>query len=70
MATWVKWWRSKTAWIIIITAAVAMVGSFLCAYYLAYPLNLIAVIAWCVPSGIIIRKVAIEAIIKKLKDKK
>jgi hypothetical protein len=42
-----------------------MVGAFLCAYYLAYPLNLITAIACCVPSGIIIRKVIIKAMIKK-----
>jgi hypothetical protein len=42
-----------------------MVGAFLCAYYLAYPLNLITAIACCVPSGIIIRKVAMEAMTKK-----
>jgi cation transport ATPase len=63
--SWVKWYRSKTAWVIIIAAVVAMVGAFLCAYYLAYPLNLITAIACCVPSGIIIRKVAMEALIKK-----
>jgi multidrug efflux pump subunit AcrB len=62
---WVKWYRSKTAWVIIITAVVALVGAFLCAYYLAYPLNLITAIACCVPSGIIIRKVIIKAMIKK-----
>lgn len=62
---WVKWYRSKTAWVIIIAAVVAMVGAFCCAYYLAYPLNLITAFACCVPSGIIIRKVAIKAMTKK-----
>ena len=66
---WVKWYRSKTAWVIIIAAVVAMVGAFLCAYYLAYPLNLITAIACCVPSGIIIRKVAIKALTKKGEEK-
>jgi hypothetical protein len=47
--SWVKWWCSKTAWTIIIAAVVAMVGAFLCAYYLACPLNLIIVIACCMP---------------------
>ena len=63
--SWVKWYRSKTAWVIIIAAVCAMVGAFLCAYYLAYPLNLITAIACCVPSGIIIRKVIIKAMTKK-----
>ena len=63
--SWVKWYKSPTAWVIIIAGLVAMVGAFLCAYYLAYPLNLITAIACCVPSGIIIRKVAMEAMTKK-----
>lgn len=63
--SWVKWYRSKTAWVIIIAAVVAMVGAFCCAYYLPYPYNLIGAIACCVPSGIIIRKVAMEAMTKK-----
>lgn len=62
---WVKWYRSKTAWVIIIAAVVALVGAFLCAYYLPYPLNLITAIACCVPSGIIIRKAIIKAMTKK-----
>ena len=67
--SWVKWYRSKTAWVIIITAVVALVGAFLCAYYLPYPLNLITAIVWCIPAGIIIRKVAIKALEKKGEDK-
>ena len=62
---WVKWYRSKTAWVIIIAAVVAMVGAFVSAYYLPYPLNLITAIVWCIPAGIIIRKVAIKALTKK-----
>jgi hypothetical protein len=46
-----------------------MVGAFLCAYYLPYPLNLITAIGCCVPSGIIIRKVAIKAMTKKGEEK-
>ena len=66
---WLQWYKSPTAWVIIIAAVVAMVGAFLCAYYLAYPLNLITAIACCVPSGIIIRKVAIKAMAKKGEEK-
>jgi hypothetical protein len=62
---WLQWYKSPTAWVIIIAAVVAMVGAFICAYYLAYPLNLITAIACCVPSGIIIRKVTIKALTKK-----
>lgn len=67
--SWVQWYRSKTAWVIIIAAVVALVGAFCCAYYLAYPLNLITAIACCVPSGIFIRKVAMEAMTKKGEEK-
>lgn len=63
--SWVQWYKSPTAWVIIIAAVVALVGAFLCAYYLAYPLNLITAIACCVPSGIIIRRAIIKAMIKK-----
>ena len=61
----IKWYRSKTAWEIIITAVVAMVGAFVSAYYLPYPLNLITAFVWCIPAGIIIRKTAIKALEKK-----
>lgn len=67
--SWVKWYRSKTAWVIITAAVVALVGAFLCAYYLPYPLNLITAIACCVPSGIIIRKAIIKAMTKKGEEK-
>ena len=66
---WVKWYKSPTAWVIIITAVVALVGAFLCAYYLPYPLNLITAIACCVPSSIFIRKVAMEGLIKDKESK-
>lgn len=66
---WLQWYKSPTAWVIIIAAVVALVGAFLCAYYLAYPLNLITAIACCVPSGIFIRKVAIKAMTKKGEEK-
>lgn len=60
---WLQWYRSKTAWAIIITAVVAMVGAFVCAYYLPYPLNLITAFVWCIPAGIIIRKALIKLMV-------
>jgi hypothetical protein len=66
---WLQWYKSPTAWVIIIAAVVAMVGAFICAYYLPFPYNLICAIACCVPSGIIIRKVAIKAMTKKGEEK-
>lgn len=67
--SFVKWYRSKTAWVIIIAGLVAMVGAFCCAYYLPYPLNLITAIGCCVPSGIFIHKIAIKAMTKKGEEK-
>lgn len=61
---WVKWWRSKFAWTLIVAGIMAMGLAFCSAYYLPYPWNLIGAIASCVPSGIVIRK----AIIKKLTE--
>lgn len=62
----IKWYRSKTALAIILVVVGALIGA-LCAYYLAYPLNLITTIACCVPSGIVIRKAAIRAMLKREK---
>ena len=62
---WVKWYKSADAWKIIGSAVVSLVGAFLCAYYLAYPLNLITAIACCVPSGWYIRRTAIKAMTKE-----
>lgn len=62
---WLQWYKSPTAWVIIIAGLVALVGAFLCAYYLPYPWSLIMPIACCVPSGIVIRKTIIKAMIKK-----
>jgi cation transport ATPase len=65
---WLQWYKSPTAWVIIIAAVVAMVGAFCCAYYLAYPLNLITAIACCVPSGIIIRKALTKAMVDAIEE--
>jgi hypothetical protein len=60
---WLQWYKSPTAWVIIIAAVVALVGAFLCAYYLPFPWSLITPIACCVPSGIIIRKALIKLMV-------
>ena len=65
----VKWYKSAYAWKIIGSAVVAMVGAFASASLLPYPYNLIGAIACCVPSGIIIRKAIIKALIKKGEEK-
>ena len=61
----IKWYRSKTAWIIIITAVVALVGAFASASLLPYPYNLIGAIAICIPCGWYIRRTAIKAMTKE-----
>lgn len=68
-ATWIKWWKSKDAWIIIISALIAMAIAFCSAYFLYWPWNLIGAIIPCIPAGIIIRKTLIK-IINKLSDNK
>lgn len=61
--TWVKWWKSKDAWIIIIAGLLAMATSFCSAYFLQWPWNLIGVIILCIPAGIIMRKTLIKILI-------
>lgn len=68
--SWVKWYRNKTVWVIIITGLMAMVGAFLCAYYLPFPYNLIGAIACCIPGGIIIRKGIIKALESSINTEK
>lgn len=61
---WIKWWKSKLAWTIIIAGLVAMVGAFILAYFLPSPYNIIGACLACVPSGIVIRR----AVAKKLTE--
>jgi cation transport ATPase len=67
---WLQWYKSPTAWVIIIAAVVALVGAFCCAYYLPFPYNLIGAIACCIPSGIIIRKGIIKALESSINKEK
>ena len=62
MANWVKWWKSKFFWIIFSIEIIAMVLSFLSAYFLPSPWGLICVILVCTPAGIAIRKLSIKKI--------
>lgn len=62
MANWIKWWKSKFFWTIFGIAIIAMVLSFLSAYFLPSPWGLICVILVCIPSGIAIRKLSIKKI--------
>ena len=52
---WIKWWRSKFAWTLIIAGIVALVLAIISATLLPYPYNLIGAILSCIPSGIVIR---------------
>ena len=62
MANWIKWWKSKFFWTIFGIAIIAMVLSFLSAYFLPHPWGLICVILVCTPAGISIRKLSIKKI--------
>ncbi len=62
MANWVKWWKSKFAWTIIGLVALAMVLSFLSAYFIVDPWGLIGVFLICLPTGYILRRMVIKKI--------
>ena len=62
MATWIKWWKSKFAWTILGLVALAMVLSFLSAYFLMDPINWILAIVIAGSFGFSIRRVVIKKI--------
>lgn len=64
MAEWIKWWKDKTILAIYGVVALAMVLSFLTAYYLSNPFNWLLPILICIPCGLVIRKL----IVKKLTE--
>lgn len=60
----IKWWKDKTILAIYGVIALAMVLSFLTAYYLSKPFNWILPILICIPCGLVIKKLTV----KKLKN--
>ena len=68
MSEWIKWWRSKTAWLFIVASLVAMAGALASAKLLKYPYNLIGAIGVCLPCGAIMRSVALKLIKQKIKE--
>lgn len=67
----IKWWKDKTILAIYGVAALAMVLSFLTAYYLSNPLNWLLPILICVPCGLVIRRlvvVKLNKVVKELED--
>jgi hypothetical protein len=62
MSTWIKWWKSKFAWTLIIVILAGMGLSFLPAYFLDW--GWIISICTGLGTGFIIRKL----IIKKLDE--
>lgn len=61
---WIKWWKDKTILTIYGIIAIAIVLSFLTAYYLSNPFNWLLPILICIPCGLVIRKL----IVKKLTE--
>lgn len=61
---WIKWWKDKTILTIYSVVAIAIVLSFLTAYYLSNPFNWLLPILICIPCGLVIRKL----IVKKLTE--
>lgn len=64
MAEWIKWWKDKIILAIYGVVALAIVLSFLTAYYLSNPFNWLLPILICIPCGLVIRKL----IVKKLTE--
>lgn len=60
----IKWWKDKTILTIYSVVAIAIVLSFLTAYYLSNPFNWLLPILICIPCGLVIRKL----IVKKLTE--
>lgn len=58
----IKWWKDKTILVIYGVIALAMVLSFLTAYYLNNPFNWLLPILICIPCGLVIRKLIIKKI--------
>jgi MFS family permease len=61
---WIKWWKDKIILAIYGVVALAIVLSFLTAYYLSNPFNWLLPILICIPCGLVIRKL----IVKKLTE--
>jgi MFS family permease len=60
----IKWWKDKIILAIYGVIVLAMVLSFLTAYYLSNPFNWLLPILICIPCGLVIRKL----IVKKLTE--
>lgn len=60
----IKWWKDKTILAIYGVVSIAIVLSFLTAYYLSNPFNWLLPILICIPCGLVIRKL----IVKKLTE--
>lgn len=66
MSTWVKWWKNKTVVTVFIIALVAMVLSFITAYFITWGWIPSIIIAGT--GGILIRRVIINAVNKWIEE--
>lgn len=64
----IKWWKDKTILAIYGVIALAMVLSFLTAYYLSNPFNWLLPILICIPCGLVIRKLIVIKLNKVFKE--
>lgn len=60
MSTWVKWWKYKFVWMILLVTALTMAIAFLFAYFLDW--GWIVSIISAFTGGFIIRKIVIRKI--------
>lgn len=67
----IKWWEDKIILAIYGVIALAMVLSFLTAYYLSNPFDWILPILICIPCELVIRKlivIKLNKVVKELED--
>lgn len=64
----IKWWKDKTILAIYGVVALAMVLSFLTAYYLSSPFNWLLPILVCIPCGLLIRRLIVVKLNKVFKE--
>lgn len=64
----IKWWKDKIILAIYGVIVLAMVLSFLTAYYLSNPFNLLLPILICVPCGLLIRRLVVVKLNKVSKE--
>lgn len=67
--TWIKWWKNKDYCLLLLVVLLIMLGSFLSAKFIIYPMNLIIVLLLCALGGYILKKKMTKIIVNILESK-